>query len=88
MVATDEVQPSEVQPGEGPPCDWDRCDQPARLAVLVGPAPDDASLHGWFCVPHAALASMDARERGAASTWFDGIRIDGAHTRGTHGTVR
>lgn len=73
----------DVQPGAGsasaPPCDWDRCNQPARLAVLVGPAPDNATLDGWFCVPHAALASADARERGAAATWFDGVRTDRAH---------
>lgn len=88
MVATGEAQSGEAQSGEVPPCDWDRCDQPARLAVLVGPAPDHASLDGWFCVPHAALASVDARERGAAPTWFDGIRVDGAPSRAARGTVR
>lgn len=77
-MATSTVQPG-AGPTSGPPCEWDHCEQPAKLAVLVGPAPDDATLDGWFCVPHAALASADARARSTAPTWFDGVRTDRPH---------
>jgi len=63
-------------------CVWEQCDRSSMLVVSVGRPGRDRSLHGAFCVPHAALASRTLRADSEAEVWLDWVRsVDGERAR-------
>lgn len=63
---------------------WEQCDRSSMLAVAVGRPGRQRSLHGAFCVPHAALASRTLRAESEVEVevWLDWVRsVEGERTR-------
>lgn len=69
-----------------PECGWPGCDHPARLTVSSGPLFERAVPHGWFCVPHAAIASRQVRDQHHEPVWFDWARPRTLHVVGDQAT--
>ena len=61
---------------------WEQCDRSSTLAVAVGRPGNERSLHGAFCVPHAALTSRTLRAEPEVEVWLDWVRsVEGERTR-------
>lgn len=55
----------------GVTCGWRRCEQPARLAVLIGEVFEAADVRGVYCVRHATIKRRVLEQEAPAPIWLD-----------------
>jgi hypothetical protein len=52
-------------------CDWRRCEQTARLAVLIGEVLEAAERVGVYCLRHATIKRRVVEQQKRVTVWLD-----------------